>query len=147
MFKIMHKDYTKHSLFASGFGSKEAAQKWVDNFKPNMWVDKSLTREDLLILEEGKPLDKILFFRKAYKVDGKIYFPSGFERTSDRFQETSIAPFSQDAIDAAKKREKVRILSNEVLLRLAKLKLDYTHADLSAEQAKVLDVALKEIGY
>lgn len=48
----MHKDPSKHFLLASGFYSLERAQKWIDNFDPKMWVDKTLTKEDLVILEE-----------------------------------------------------------------------------------------------
>lgn len=49
----MHKTQ-KHFLLASGFWSLEAAQKWIDNFNPNMWMDKTMTKDDLIIVKEGK---------------------------------------------------------------------------------------------
>lgn len=52
-YKIMHKDSNRHMLFASGFYSLERAQKWVEAFNPQMYVDKTLKREDLVILEES----------------------------------------------------------------------------------------------
>lgn len=52
-YKIMHK--TKpHCLLASGFYSLERAQAWLDKFNPQMWMDKTMRREDLEILPEGK---------------------------------------------------------------------------------------------
>ena len=53
-YKIMHKDPSKHILFASGFSSLERAQKWVEKFNPQMYVDKTLKRDDLVILEEDR---------------------------------------------------------------------------------------------
>lgn len=50
-YKIMHK--TKpHFLLASGCWSLERAKKWIDNFDPKMWMDKTMTKEDLMIVDE-----------------------------------------------------------------------------------------------
>jgi len=52
-FKIIHKT-KKHFLLASGFGNKERAAKWIENFDPKMWMDKSMTKEGLEIVEEKR---------------------------------------------------------------------------------------------
>ena len=52
-YKIVHKTQ-KHFLLASGFYSLERAQKWISEFNPNMWMDKTLKAEDLIIVPEEK---------------------------------------------------------------------------------------------
>ena len=48
-YKITHK--TKPILFACGFWGIERAQKWVDNFNPARYDDKTFRKEDLEIVE------------------------------------------------------------------------------------------------
>ncbi len=49
-FKITHRKQT--ILFACGFYDIGRARAWIDKFDPQMYVDKTLKREDLQIEEE-----------------------------------------------------------------------------------------------
>lgn len=49
-YKIIHRK--QNILFASGFYSLDRAQRWVDQFYPEMYTDKNLKREDLIITKE-----------------------------------------------------------------------------------------------
>lgn len=49
-YRIIHK--TQGWVFASGFYGMERVNHWIDNFNPLMYMDKTLTRDDLLIVEE-----------------------------------------------------------------------------------------------
>ncbi len=85
--------------------------------------------------------------KTGFKVDGKVYRENGEERTSDRYPSFHVIPFSQERIDQAETRKANKVFSNEVFARLSKLKSDYQHSEMNIENAKVLDAALKEIGY
>lgn len=50
MFRIIHK--TQGWVFASGFYTMDRVNSWIDNFNPAMWMDKTLTKDDLLVVEE-----------------------------------------------------------------------------------------------
>jgi hypothetical protein len=85
--------------------------------------------------------------KTGFKVDGKIYYENGLERTTDRYPSFYIIPFSQAKIDEAEMRKANKTFSNEVFNRLSKLKTDYQHSEMNIENAKILDAALKQMGY
>ena len=66
-YKIIHKN-NKNFLFASGFYSLERAEKWVENFNPYLWMDKTLTKNDLLIVEEKMKNEIELKFKVGEEV-------------------------------------------------------------------------------
>lgn len=39
-------------LAACGFYSLDRANKWIENFNPNLYMDKTLTKQDFIIKEE-----------------------------------------------------------------------------------------------
>lgn len=49
MFKIMHK--TQPHFLLAICDTKESAQRWIENFNPNMWMDKTMVKSDLKIVE------------------------------------------------------------------------------------------------
>ena len=51
-YAIVHKDRKHHILFASGFYSLVRAQEWVEDYNPQSYDDKTIHREDLLIIDE-----------------------------------------------------------------------------------------------
>ena len=50
-YKIVQKQ-NEHAVYASGFYSFGRAQDWINNYDPNMWMDKSIEAKDLTIKEE-----------------------------------------------------------------------------------------------
>ena len=54
MFKIVQKK-NRNAVYASGFYDMGRAQAWLERYDPKMWTDKSITRDDLEIVEESKP--------------------------------------------------------------------------------------------
>jgi len=49
-YEIRHKQ--KNTILASGFYSAQKASKWIENFNPAIWDDKTMKQEDLVIVEE-----------------------------------------------------------------------------------------------
>lgn len=48
-YKIMHK--TKPHFLLAVCSTQESAERWIENFNPKMWMDKTMTKEDLKIVE------------------------------------------------------------------------------------------------
>lgn len=48
-YHIKHK--TKPHFLLAICGSKAAAQQWIDNFNPRIWMDKTMRATDLKIVE------------------------------------------------------------------------------------------------
>lgn len=57
-YKIMHKDPERHIIFASGSHSLERGENWIKNFNPQHYTDKTLRRENLIILPESERKEK-----------------------------------------------------------------------------------------
>lgn len=49
MFKIMHK--TQPNFLLAICCTQESAQRWIEKFNPNMWMDKTMTKNDLIIVK------------------------------------------------------------------------------------------------
>ena len=52
MLKIVQKK-NKHAVYASGLWNLERAQKWLDQYNPQMWIDKIIQKDDLEIVPEA----------------------------------------------------------------------------------------------
>jgi hypothetical protein len=50
-FKIVQKK-NKHAVYASGFWNIERAQRWLANYNPQMWDDKTIMADDLEIVTD-----------------------------------------------------------------------------------------------
>lgn len=50
-YSIIHK--TKKFVFASGFSSLEKARAYREKFNPNIWDDKTMTKDDLVIMDKS----------------------------------------------------------------------------------------------
>jgi hypothetical protein len=61
MFKIV-KRADKHAIYASGFWSLQRAEKWLSAYDPTMWMEKTVTKDDLEIVPETR-------FQKRTKVN------------------------------------------------------------------------------
>lgn len=48
MYKIMHK--TKPHFLLAICDTMESAQRWIDKFNANIWMDKTMTKDDLMIV-------------------------------------------------------------------------------------------------
>lgn len=50
-FNVYHeREDTPHCMLAS-FYSRESAQAWIDRFDPKIWVNKTMSKENLVIVE------------------------------------------------------------------------------------------------
>lgn len=49
MFKIIHR--TKPHFLLAICDTMEGANRWIENFNPLIWDDKSMTRDDLIIVK------------------------------------------------------------------------------------------------
>lgn len=49
MFKIVQKN-NKNIVYAVGFFIIERAEKWIENYNPQMYTDKTIKKEDLEIV-------------------------------------------------------------------------------------------------
>ena len=50
-FKIVQRK-NRHAVYASGFWKRERAEAWLAEYNPQMWTEKDVQREDLMIIEE-----------------------------------------------------------------------------------------------
>ncbi len=44
------KHATKPNVLLAIYSTQESAQKWIENFNPNMWMDKTMTKKDLIVI-------------------------------------------------------------------------------------------------
>jgi hypothetical protein len=51
MYQIVQKK-NHNAVYAKGCWDMQRAQQWIDNYNPNMYVDKTVQKEDLEIIEE-----------------------------------------------------------------------------------------------
>ena len=51
-YHIMHK--TKPHFLLAICSTKESADKWIEQFNPLIWMDKTMKKDDLCIVEKGK---------------------------------------------------------------------------------------------
>jgi hypothetical protein len=49
MFKIMHK--TKPHFLLAICSTLASAERWIKEFNPKIWMDKTMTVDDLIIVE------------------------------------------------------------------------------------------------
>ena len=50
-YKIVQRK-NRHAVYAAGFYTIERAQAWLAAYDPRMWMDKTVTRDELEIIEE-----------------------------------------------------------------------------------------------
>ena len=48
-YKIMHK--TKPHFLLAICDTQESARRWIESFNPKIWDDKTMTKDDLTIIE------------------------------------------------------------------------------------------------
>lgn len=51
MFKIVQKA-NQHAIYASGFHTLDRAEAWLRRYDPQMWMNKTVQRDDLEIVPE-----------------------------------------------------------------------------------------------